>query len=91
MDLGLSSREFWEMTPRQFVLLVKRHEARIQRQWQHTAAMMSLYANCHRDPAKSKAFSPDDFMPFPVTKPKQEKVGLGPEVFAAFEKVFQDG
>jgi hypothetical protein len=78
------------MTPRQFVLLVKRHEVRLQRPWQHTASMMALYANCHRDPAKNKAFSPDDFNPFPASKPKQEKIGLGPEVFAEFQKAFEE-
>ena len=95
MDLGISPREFWEMTPRQFALLIKRHEARhdlrSRRQWQHTASVMALYANCHRDPAKSLPFSPEDFMPAAKAKPKPEATGMGPEVFAAFERAFADG
>jgi len=32
--------------------------------WQHTASLMALLANCHRDPKKSRAFRPKDFHPF---------------------------
>ena len=32
--------------------------------WQHTASLMALVANCHRDTKKSRAFRPKDFHPF---------------------------
>lgn len=64
IDLGLSSREFWEMTPRQFALLVERFEARVRRE----AAMHGIKIDA---PAKP--------------------TGMGPEVFAAFERTFTEG
>ncbi|MGH7143119.1 MAG: hypothetical protein ACREJ2_03175 [Planctomycetota bacterium] len=32
--------------------------------WAHTAALLALTANVHRDPKKSKPFSPSDFHPY---------------------------
>ncbi|MGC1272618.1 MAG: hypothetical protein WBC44_02835 [Planctomycetaceae bacterium] len=31
--------------------------------WNHTAAVLALLANVHRDPKKGKAFKPADFHP----------------------------
>jgi hypothetical protein len=31
--------------------------------WNHTAAILALLANVHRDPKKGKAFKPADFHP----------------------------
>lgn len=31
--------------------------------WNHTAAILALLANLHRDPKKGKAFKPADFHP----------------------------
>jgi hypothetical protein len=50
--------------------------------WQHTASLMALLANCHRDAKKSRAFRPKDFHPFekPRRSPaerKPPKVGIG--------------
>jgi hypothetical protein len=84
------------MTPRQFYFLVCRHEERLRAQWQHTAAMLSLYANCHRDTEKRPTpFTPDEFMPGAAERrqvklPQAEPGQLGPEIFAAFEDTFAE-
>jgi hypothetical protein len=44
--------------------------------WQHTASLMALLANCHRDPKKSRAFRPKDFHPF--EKPRSHSTGHRP-------------
>ncbi len=38
-------------------------EARQQEQWQHSAALLALIANCHRDPKRRRPYTPDDFLP----------------------------
>ena len=48
--------------------------------WNRTAALMSLIANSHRDPKKSRAFKPADFHPHVKRKQQQAKppkVGIG--------------
>jgi hypothetical protein len=50
--------------------------------WQHTASLMALLANCHRDAKKSRAFRPKDFHPFERPRRSQSerkppKVGIG--------------
>ncbi|MBA2481227.1 MAG: hypothetical protein H0V44_11240 [Planctomycetes bacterium] len=37
-------------------------EGRIGERWNHTAALLALIANCHRDPRR-RAFTPADFHP----------------------------
>jgi len=93
IDLGLASREFWEMTPRQLYFLVKRHEKRTEERWEHTSAMMAIYANCHIGP-DSKPYDLDHFVPkkkAPVKKAEPIAVGLGPEVFNSFRTAFKEG
>lgn len=43
-------------------------EARSRERWAHTSALLALTANCHRDPRKSKAFTPADFLPHGADK-----------------------
>ena len=31
--------------------------------WSHTAAVLAMLANCHRDPKKTRVFRPSDFDP----------------------------
>jgi hypothetical protein len=38
-------------------------DARRDAQWNHTASLMSLIANCHIDPKKHKPTKPTDFHP----------------------------
>jgi hypothetical protein len=39
-------------------------DARTRAQWSRTANLMSLIANCHRDPKKTSPYRADDFNPF---------------------------
>ncbi len=41
-------------------------EARTRERWNHTATLMALLANCHRD-ARTRAFTPADFHPLVST------------------------
>lgn len=43
-------------------------EARANDAWNHTAPLLALTANCHRDPKKARAFKPRDFHPHAKTK-----------------------
>lgn len=47
--------------------------------WQHTACVLAMLANCSRDPNKSKAFAPSDFMPseHAPAKPPPLKTDIG--------------
>jgi len=38
-------------------------EARSRDAWHHTAALLALVANCHRDAKKHRPFTPQDFHP----------------------------
>ena len=38
-------------------------EGRQREAWTHTAALLALLANCHRDPKRSRAFTIADFHP----------------------------
>ena len=38
-------------------------DARSRQNWSHTAALMALIANCHRDPKKTRPYKPTDFDP----------------------------
>jgi hypothetical protein len=41
-------------------------EAKAQHDWARNAALMALIANAHRDPKKSRPFTPKDFNPVAV-------------------------
>lgn len=45
-------------------------EGRRQHDWGQTASVMCLLANLNRDPKKTKALTPADFMPGPKKKPE---------------------
>ncbi len=47
-------------------------EGRQQERWQHTAALLALIANCHRDPKRRRPYTPDDFIP----KPRDRQSGV---------------
>jgi hypothetical protein len=48
------------MTLRELIAMC---EAKERSAWQRTAAVLALIANCHRDPHRSRAFTPADFLP----------------------------
>jgi hypothetical protein len=58
-------------------------EGRQREAWNHTAALMALLANCHRDPKRSRAFRPDDFHPMagPPRPPPQTDISVLKTVF----------
>jgi hypothetical protein len=61
-------------------------EARSSQQWAHTAAVLALLANAHRDPKKIRPFTPADFHPHLRRKePVAAKVGI-----AVLKQVFVD-
>jgi len=41
-------------------------EARSRQQWHHTAALLALIANCHRDAKRHRPYVPEDFLPRPA-------------------------
>lgn len=84
--------ELLEITPGMFLSLIKRKSEHEKREFFPFACLMSMYVNAHRKDG-SPPTSPDDFMPkVGKAKPKQaNKVGLGPEVFLAFQGAFSDG
>lgn len=52
-------------------------EARQRDAWTHTASIMSLIANAHRDPKKTRSFKPADFDPFSARNKTVPTVGVG--------------
>jgi len=58
--------------------------------WNHTASLMALISNCHRDPKRSRAARPKDFHPHTQSKPSlpsESKPRVGVEVL---KQVFVD-
>jgi hypothetical protein len=50
-------------------------EARSQQQWSHTAALLALTANCHRDAKRHRPYTPEDFLP---PRPLRERTQPAP-------------
>ena len=66
-------------------------EARSRENWARTSAVLALTANCHRDPKKSKTFTPADFNPHELAGKRRPLVrtkdlGLLKQVFVDKEK-----
>lgn len=61
-DLGLSSSEFWALTPVQFYSLCERRQQDLYRRDVGSGIVASTLANVHRG-KDQKAFHPHDFMP----------------------------
>lgn len=63
-DFGLSSDQFWDLTPPQFEALSERHDTRNERDEFYAGLVASVIANVNRDAEKRpEAFQPKDFMP----------------------------
>jgi hypothetical protein len=56
--------------------------ARNRAEWQRTATLMALIANCHRDPKKTRAFAPEDFLEQKANDVKPIKASI--DVLRAF-------
>jgi hypothetical protein len=76
-DLGLSSREFWELSWDQFEALLARYKLSLERSDYHAALICAVLANIHRS-KDSKVFRPQDFMPGKTQTPDDmlEKVKM---------------
>jgi len=71
----LSEEEFWDLTPYEFELLMRRHRNDVQ--WQEVIAAVQpwVYANANRDPKKRrKPYQLDEFTITGLTKPRRRKV-----------------
>ena len=55
--IGLNPGPF---TLRELVWMADGHQTEA---WNHTAALLAMLANTHRDPKKTRAFKPSDFHP----------------------------
>lgn len=53
-------------------------EGKSRSMWDHTSHLMTLIANIHRDPKKTKAFKVEDFTPYPPKRrsASKEKVNV---------------
>ena len=58
-------------------------EGRQREAWNHTAALLALLANCHRDPKRSSAFTVTDFHPLvePAGPPPRADITVLKSVF----------
>lgn len=63
-------------------------EAKARHDWARSAALMALIANAHRDPKKTRPFSPKDFSPVapdrrrsPIPTPKTKDLRILKQVF----------
>ncbi len=53
------------------------HAARRREQWSHTASVMALVANCHRDPRRMRRpFDLVDFLPIDLRMQVRRTTGL---------------
>lgn len=65
--MGLSETDFWELTFKEFDLLRVRHEMKEHRAWEHTAELMCMIFNVHRD-KRQRALKVKDILKNPFEK-----------------------
>jgi hypothetical protein len=59
--------------------------------WQHTASLMALLANCHRDPKKTRPYRPKDFHPLERSERAARRTQRKPIVgVSVLKQVFVD-
>lgn len=46
-------------------------EARASSEWAQTSAVLAMLANAHRDPKKTRVFTPNDFNPLEARRRKR--------------------
>ena len=63
-------------------------EARVDAEWDHTAAVLCILANINRDPKKHGPFRPDQFHPFRRSSGSLSGVRITPENIGLLKKVF---
>ncbi len=63
-------------------------EAKAKSDWSRTSALMALLANAHRDPMKTKVFTPADFNPFMDNERKKPVVHTKTKDLSILKSVF---
>jgi hypothetical protein len=61
-------------------------EGRQREAWNHTAALLALLANCHRDPRRSRPFTVTDFHPLTEPPPPPPRADI-----TILKAIFIDG
>lgn len=69
-DFGLTTDQFWELTPGQLWALGKRFEYAIERQEFGAGLITAAICNVNR-PSNSPAMKPEDFMPSKAKRSRQ--------------------
>jgi len=68
--------------------LVWMAEAKARNEWTHTSAVMALMANAHRDPKKTRVFTPADFNPYATSERKRPVVDATTKDLSILKSVF---
>lgn len=58
--------------------------------WNHTASLLALITNCHRDPKKSRAAKPRDFHPHVKTERRSNETPKPRVGIEVLKQVFID-
>jgi len=61
------------------------YRAKLRDQWNQTAAVMALIANCFRDPKKGKKAKPSDFIPESLKPDRKDRSDVLPGDIADFQ------
>lgn len=86
MQFGLKPEEFWDLTLREYIYIRRGYEYNLARQWDMTAALLSLHANINS--GRGKRFSPADFHPLmDVSSPRDHGITTQEEREALFAKL----
>lgn len=85
-DLRLSEDEFWQLTLKEFNLLMKRHKEQRSAELYNSALICATIANVNR--SKGKHFQPSDFMP---KEKKKKKMSIAEMVQALKAITAQNG
>ena len=65
-------------------------EGRSRSLWGHTAALLAMLANTHRDPKKTRAFRPEDFDPHGKAS-RGETIEVNRETIGQMREAFTGG
>ena len=68
--------------------LVAMSESRVRERWTHTACLLAMLANVHRDPKKGRLFKPSDFDPFEQERNNQSPIPVAD--LSVLKSVFVD-
>jgi hypothetical protein len=87
-DLGLTDREFWTLTLRDFDALVDRREASLRFENLRSAVICCVVANLFRG-KNSRPYKPGDFLPCPEVENRQQTPEEMLEVVKQWQTYFE--